>query len=87
MATLPDLLTGIALRDIEAGEELTYDYATTDSRHANFACFCGSPNCRKVITGNDWMLLELQERYRGYFQKNIQEKIDALPRHQQIVSE
>ena len=78
MATLPDLFTGIALRDIEPGEELTYDYATTDSRYADFECFCGAPNCRSIITGNDWMIPELQERYQGYFQKNIQEKVDAL---------
>lgn len=80
MATLPDLYTSIALRDIEPGEELTYDYATTDSRHAAFECFCGAANCRKVIRPTDWMLPKLQERYRGYFQKNIQEKIDALRR-------
>lgn len=75
MASLPDLWTGIALRDIEAGEELTYDYATTDSEYANFECACGAANCRKIIRPDDWKLPELQERYRGYFQKNIQDKI------------
>lgn len=80
MATLPDLLTGITLRDIEPGEELTYDYATTDSRYAAFECCCGAPSCRKVIRPTDWKIPEHQKRYRGYFQQNIQAKIDVLRR-------
>jgi len=73
-----DLYRHVAMRDIEVGEEITYDYAMTDSSGHEFRCFCGAPNCRSIITGNDWMIPELQERYQGYFQKNIQEKVDAL---------
>lgn len=68
----------VAMRDIEPGEELTYDYAMTDAGRYDLQCFCGKPNCRKIIRGTDWMLAELQERYQGYFQKNVQEKIDAM---------
>ena len=70
--------TMIVLRNIEAGEELTCDYGTVNARKEGFTCACGASNCRKVVTGNDWIRPELQERYRGYFQKNIQEKIDGL---------
>ena len=64
-----------------SGEELTMDYAMVDGDpdpRWDWLCFCDADNCRNTITGRDWMLSELQERYRGYFQKNIQEKIDAL---------
>lgn len=68
----------VAVRDIEAGEELTYDYAMTDSGNYNMICECGSANCRGMIKGADWMIPELQKRYEGYFAKNIQSKIDSL---------
>lgn len=44
-----------ALRDIEPGEELTYNYALVyDGRHTQaikraFACHCGSPACTGVM--------------------------------------
>ena len=76
-----DVYTLVAMGDIAAGEEVTMDYAMVDEDPGmSMECFCGSPNCRRVITGNDWKIPELQERYHGYFQKNIQEKIDALKR-------
>lgn len=42
----------VALRDIEAGEVLTIDYAATEDRlYIQFACVCGAPNCRRWIIG------------------------------------
>lgn len=39
-----------ALRDIEAGEELTFDYSITqDEQDWWMECKCGAPNCRKMI--------------------------------------
>ncbi|AKM45291.1 SET domain containing protein [Burkholderia contaminans] len=41
-----------SLRDIAAGEVLTMDYASTeDVLMRQFECHCGSPNCRRWITG------------------------------------
>jgi len=43
------------IRDIEAGEELAYDYAyVLEERHTpaakrRYPCSCGSPNCRGTI--------------------------------------
>ena len=72
-----DIFTIAAMRDIEQNEELTFDYAMTDADPKwSMACNCGAANCRKIITGNDWKMQALQEKYAGYFQKNIQEKID-----------
>ena len=75
---LHDTLKVVAMRDIEPGEEIAFDYAMTDSSNYQMKCECGSPNCRKVITGDDWKLPELQKRYNGYFTEYLQEKIDKL---------
>lgn len=72
-------ITGVAMRNIKVGEELTMDYATLDddpSEEYKFQCRCGDPKCRGIITGQDWLRLELQERYHGFFAAYLQEKID-----------
>lgn len=68
----------VAMRAIAAGDELTHDWATTDDLDYAMECKCASSNCRRTITGKDWMKKELQERYRGWFCWFIQRKIDAL---------
>lgn len=66
-----------AMRDIEPGEEITIDYAMVDGDPRDeFECQCGSPNCRRTVTGNDWMLPELQKRYAGYFSSYLQHRIE-----------
>jgi D-alanine-D-alanine ligase len=50
--TYYDGLNVYAKKNIIQGEELTLDYATiTDETAAPFECRCGSPVCRKYITG------------------------------------
>lgn len=69
----------IARRKINPHEEICFDYATSDaSDYDEFECHCGLPGCRKRITGADWRLPELHERYAGHFSPYIQQRIDAL---------
>ena len=68
-------ITFIALRNISPDEELTYDYATTTPRNYKFKCNCKSKNCRGIVTGNDWKLKELQDRYGKHFINVILKKI------------
>lgn len=68
----------VAIRDIEPGEEITFDYAMTESSDYSMECNCGSTKCREVVTGDDWKMEELQDRYDGYFSDYLQKKIDAL---------
>lgn len=69
----------VALRDIAAGEEITYDYAMTDgSPYDEFDCRCGAPNCRRRVTGEDWQLPELQARYQGCFSPYLQRRMNRL---------
>jgi uncharacterized protein len=66
----------VALRDIQIGEEISYDYAMSDSDpYDEFTCECGSDNCRKLITGEDWKKPDLQKKYFGFFSSYLQQKI------------
>jgi hypothetical protein len=66
----------IAMKNIEIGKELTFDYAMTDSsQYDEFKCFCGKVNCRGKITGKDWQDLILQSKYKNYFSSFIKKLI------------
>jgi len=78
---MKDENTLMARRDIATGDEVTADYAmwTTDENWAmDEACRCGSSLCRTKVTGNDWKLNELRERYQGHFVPFINERIKSL---------
>lgn len=68
----------VAMRDIKLDEEITFDYAMSESSNYRMNCNCGSDNCRKVITGNDWKITELQNKFRGYFSEYLRRKIDKI---------
>jgi hypothetical protein len=76
----PNMLNNIAWRDIEAGEEITTDFAYCEASpdYCLVPCNCGSALCRGHVTGNDWKLPTLQQRYRGYFTPHIERLIQAL---------
>ena len=67
----------VAMRDIKAGEELFHDYSMERSDDYFLECHCGSSECRHQVTGKDWQLPELQERYGRYFSIYLRQKIDA----------
>jgi hypothetical protein len=76
-----DEVTIIAQRAIEAGEELTLDYALTTTQPdwaLGQPCQCGTPLCRGRVTGNDWRLPDVQARYAGHFVPYINERIRRL---------
>ncbi len=68
----------VALRDIMPGEELTFDYAMSETYDQKFECRCGSIFCRKEILGTDFQLPQLRKRYRGYFSAWIERKHQIL---------
>jgi hypothetical protein len=69
----------VAMRDIAANEEITFDYAMADSSSFDeFECACGAVTCRGQVSGNDWKRPELWARYDGYFSTYLQLKIDKL---------
>lgn len=79
-------ITLVSLRDIAPEEEITFDYSMTDADfegmncHPNIpmVCLCNSLSCRGVITGDDWRLTYIQQRYNGFFSNYIQKMIDQI---------
>ena len=50
----------VAIRDIAAGEELTYEYHLYDSDESEQHCYCGAKNCRGTMFSD----AELKRRAR-----------------------
>jgi hypothetical protein len=57
----------VALRDIEAGEELTFDYSITeDELPWTMRCLCGTVSCRGTITAIQHLPTHVLNRYKPY---------------------
>ena len=68
-----------AMRDIEAGEEICFDYSTTDSSdYDEFTCGCGVAACRGVVRGDDWKRPDVQAKYAGWFSPYLARRIAKL---------
>lgn len=67
----------VASRDILPGEEITYDYCTSEDCDfmPEWDCRCGTESCRGRVTPSDWTIPTLQERYAGHFQTHIASRI------------
>jgi SET domain-containing protein len=66
----------VARCDVEAGKELTNDYATSTALpDFRMSCRCGSSNCRGVITGEDWKLETLREAYGEHWTPALLERL------------
>ncbi len=68
----------ISMRNIKKDEQICFDYAMVLTiTDYEIPCLCGSDNCRGKITGHDWQDLELQKKYKGYFQTYLEDKING----------
>jgi hypothetical protein len=73
-----DASTLVAMRDIAAGESVTFDYSMSDTNSfITFDCRCGTASCRGRMSGDDWNLSQLQERYSGWFAPHVARLIAA----------
>lgn len=71
------LFTIVTMRDIEKGEELTWDYEMTeDAEEYNWKmnCKCNSPLCRKIIGAFRNMPSSLRKKYKGYISEWLVKK-------------
>ncbi len=69
----------LAKRDILCGEELCFDYDTTDTNDDDFfVCSCKSKFCRKKINGSAWKDKKFVKRNKGFISWYIEEKISKL---------
>ena len=65
----------VARRTIRRGDEVCFDYDTTEISAIPFLCQCGTPTCRRLIDGSAWKDQHFRARNRGYFSWYIQELI------------
>lgn len=75
---LEDAITLIAIRDIKEGEEILCDYAFWESNNdwkMKQECVCGAKNCRKFITGKDWMLIKSIDKHYKFFAPFLKRRI------------
>ena len=57
----------VAMRDIEAGEEITFDYCMTELIISAFTdCHCESAHCRERVHGGSQLAAEVMKKYEGY---------------------
>jgi uncharacterized protein len=78
---MKNAFTLIAQKNIPIGKELTADYCLWEADEnyvSKWACTCGSPNCRKSITGKDWRYPYIQKKYFGHFSPLINKRIANL---------
>ncbi|HEX3673296.1 MAG TPA: SET domain-containing protein-lysine N-methyltransferase [Rhizomicrobium sp.] len=79
---LEGAVTLVARRGIVAGEEITLDQGTWNFEDEGYVwdqpeCSCGSAQCRKTLTNDDWTRPDVQERYAGHFHPFLQRRIDG----------
>lgn len=73
----------IALRDIQCGEEITYDYCINGGGDTVWSCHCGAARCRREIHSDFFHLpVELQREYLplldDWFRRERSEDIERL---------
>lgn len=65
----------VARRNINPGEEICFDYETTDTVDLKFDCECGAKDCRKKIDGSSWKKKNSKEKiadiYHGIYRKKL----------------
>lgn len=80
-AWLLNEFTLVASRDISSGEEIVVDYSIWINDNNYFLtdnCQCGSQNCRKKITGTDWLRLDVIIENYMHFSPFINKRINLL---------
>ena len=61
-----NLFEVVAMRPIAAGEQITWDYAMSENNDWFMLCRCGTPKCRRIITGYRNLPPETRQAYAGY---------------------
>jgi hypothetical protein len=70
-----DIGNFVTTRDVEAGEELFWDYGMGISdQNFKLECLCGNKECRGIISGDDWKNKEFREKNKKYFLRELIQK-------------
>ena len=73
-----------AIRDIAAGDELTFFYPSTEwEMSAPFICLCGAPNCIHVVAGARFLPLSTLEHH--FLNRHIRELMIELLNNTELI--
>ena len=66
----------VAMRAIPKNTEFLLDYSFLNTNpDYKMRCSCGSKNCRKIITGNEWKNKEFVKKNKKYFYASVREML------------
>lgn len=71
------LFSIVTLRDVQAGEELTWDYDMTEDSDWRMTCLCGEPECRGIIGSFAQMPKEIREKYKNHISTWLVQKYEC----------
>ncbi len=73
---IKDLFEIVAMRDINPGEELVWDYEMSEDNQSGWLmrCKCGTKECRKFIGAHRNMPASVRKKYKGYISKWLTQK-------------
>jgi hypothetical protein len=82
-------VTLVARRNIQQGEEVTYDYASCeiDPRlRGDWLCNCAAAHCRRRVTAFDCLFSDFQMLHQGHLPSWVMVFIDAFENWSSLVS-
>mmetsp|Transcript_25119 Transcript_25119/g.32628 ORF Transcript_25119/g.32628 Transcript_25119/m.32628 type:complete len:196 (-) Transcript_25119:119-706(-) len=71
----------VTIGEVCPGQELAYDYATTESSqsiHAGMTCNCQSPECRGVLSGKEYLNKNFWNKYDDHMAEYLQRMVNEL---------
>jgi len=68
----------MAMRNINVGEHLTWDYEMTEDSDWRMNCLCGNKNCRSVIGAFFNMPKDIRRKYSNFISEWLREKYDLF---------
>jgi len=63
---IKNLFEIVAMRDIEANEEITWDYAMTENSDFRMECKCGTSSCRGIVGAYSMLSPKVRKKYNGH---------------------
>jgi uncharacterized protein len=68
----------VAMKNIRRGEEVTFDYSTSESENGWYlTCHCKNKNCRRIIRSYTFLSAELKLKYRDFISEYL--KLSSIP--------
>lgn len=69
---IKDSVKFVAIKNIRRGEEVTFDYSTSESENGWYLeCHCENKNCRHIVRSYEFLPTELKLKYRDFISEYL----------------